>query len=646
MKRKIIFIILSTFFVYLNSIKNPFIFDDYGLIVENSLIKSFKFFKEYFTKCLFEGAGKKTTFYRPLQTISYALIYKISKLSPVGYHILNISLHTFCAILIFILLKEIYSEKISFLVSLLWAIHPINTEGVTYISGTADPLFLFFGLLGIYLYILYLSSKKYKFLFFSLLSFILSLLSKESSVLILPLFFLYLYCSEKIKKEEIKNYAIITSIFFIYLILRKIVLNFGEGLPEDIFLHRFYTAFVAFLTYISILIFPFILSMERHIPYIKTPKNIDFIIGLFFFIISLFLLYKKRKDKKILFPATLFLLNFLFHSNIFIPLNGNLREHWMYLGSIGFFILFISSIEKIKKEKIEKIILILILSLYSTRTILRNYDWGQPIKFYEKSIEYGFKDKKMFYNLASAYLYRNEYEKALKMFKFAENLYGNKKIVYQAIAICYYKLGDMKEAKNYYEKALKIDPYDPVSLTSLATIYYNTKEKEVSEIIKMLKLCIMKNPFYSYPYLLLGIIFYEKGDYKESIEYLKIANTMKPEDDISQSLLGMSYFYTGNIKEAEKYLNNAYNLKPDKWENIQNLAFFYKTTGNYKKAIPLYEKLIQIKKNDPDILNDLGLCYAMIGEKGKAKNIWEEIINKNPDYKPAKENLKILLNQK
>ncbi|MCM8805060.1 MAG: hypothetical protein NC833_07395, partial [Candidatus Omnitrophica bacterium] len=186
MKKKIIILSLTALFVYINSIFNPFIFDDYSLIVENPLIKNFKFFKEYFTKNLYEVSRDISGFYRPLQTISYFIIYKLFKLNPIPYHLLNIFLHIGCSILIFILLKEIYEEKISFLVSLLWSIHPINTESITYISGTADPLFLFFGLLGIYLYNL----NKFPL---SLLCFILSLISKETGILILPLFFLYQY---------------------------------------------------------------------------------------------------------------------------------------------------------------------------------------------------------------------------------------------------------------------------------------------------------------------------------------------------------------------------------------------------------------------------------------------------------------------
>ncbi|MCS7180006.1 MAG: tetratricopeptide repeat protein, partial [bacterium] len=484
---------------------------------------------------------------------------------------------------------------------------------------------------------------------FSYICFIFSLLSKETGVLILPLFFLYQYTIDKLNKKEKTNYIIITSIFLIYLMLRKIVLkNFGEPEVEEIFLYRFYTSFKAFLVYISILVFPFILSMERHLPYIKTARNIDFIIGFIYFVLFLYFLWKVREDRKILFAGVLFLINFLFHSNTIIPLNGNLREHWMYLGGIGFFIYFILVLEKIKKEKLKIILTTLIFTLYGTRTILRNYDWNNEIKFYEKSLKWGFEDWKIYYNLGVIYYNMKDYEKALKIFLKAESLFKKKlftkkkEIVYTAIAGCYANMKKTELAEEYYKKALEINPYNANALCSLATIYYKEKKKDISEIINMIKTCIKKNPTHRHSYFLMGRMLYEMKNFQESIKFFKIAISLDPNDDYSHLFLGMNYFNIGNKELAEKHLNIAYKLNPNNWENIQNLAFFYKETGNFTKAIPLYHKAIELKPNDLDLLNDLGLCYAMIGEKEKAKNLWIEILKKYPDYKPAKENLKIL----
>ncbi|MCM8817972.1 MAG: hypothetical protein NC915_00585, partial [Candidatus Omnitrophica bacterium] len=125
--RYFVFLFVISFLVYFNSTFNPFIWDDFSLIVENPYVKNFKLSFSSFGKDIYLEVSN---FYRPLQIIIYSIVYKLFKLNPVGYHFLNIFLHTGCAILFFLLLKEVYGERISFLASLLWAIHPVNTEAI------------------------------------------------------------------------------------------------------------------------------------------------------------------------------------------------------------------------------------------------------------------------------------------------------------------------------------------------------------------------------------------------------------------------------------------------------------------------------------------------------------------------------------
>ncbi|MCM8772470.1 MAG: tetratricopeptide repeat protein [Candidatus Omnitrophica bacterium] len=599
-KTKILFFLgIFSSIVYFNSIFNPFIFDDYGLIIENTFIKNFKYLKLLFTTNLYEGAGEKTLFYRPLQSLSYALIYKFFKLNPIPYHLLNIFLHIGCSILFFLLLKEIYGERIAFLSSLLWAIHPINTEAVTYIAGLADPLFLFFGLLGIYFY---KTGKK----FLTFIFFIFSLISKETGILILPLFFLYLYSTEKIKRQEIKNYVGITLIFIIYLILRQTILNFGKGQPEDIFIHRFYTAFHSFLIYISILIFPFILSMERHIPYIKTAKNLDFITGFIFFLFFIWFIYKKRTDKRIFFAGTLFLLNFLFHSNILIPLNGNLREHWMYMGGIGFFVYFVILIEMIKKGNLKKVLLILVFSLYGIRTILRNYDWNDPVKFYERTMKYFSVRKEIISNYAFTLLSNKKYEKALLYFK---SIYFEKPDDWKTlfgIAKCYLMLGNYDFALKYYYEGIKIKPDKYDIFVDIALIY--EKKGDVKKVIEILENLIKKEKEFQAPYILLGKIYLKQKNYELS----------------------------------KKYFEKSLELNPDEIISLKNLAKIYQLKGEHEKAIHYFERAIKIDPDDIYILNDYAISLSEIGEVKKAIKILKRILKRNPAFKPARINLEII----
>ncbi|MGC8976530.1 MAG: tetratricopeptide repeat protein [Candidatus Ratteibacteria bacterium] len=632
-KKYIIFLILITFLGYLNSIFNPFIWDDYQLIIENPYIRSFKNFRFYFTTDLFRG--KTSNFYRPLQTIFYSLIYKIFKLNPIPYHLLNIFLHIGCCLLFFILLKDIYGEKLSFLASILWAIHPINTEAITYISGTADPLFLFFGLLSIYLY-----NKNLKFL--SYISFIFSLLSKETGILILPLFFLYQYSINNLKKEKIPEYALITLLFLIYLILRKTVLNFGKAQPEEIFIYRFFTSFKAFLVYISILIFPFILSMERHIPYIKKATDIDFIGGFILFLLILYFLWKKRREKKILFALSLFIGNFIFHSNTIIPLNGNLREHWMYLGGIGFFIIFLILFDYIKKERFKFALIIFVFSLYGVRTILRNYDWKDPEKFYLKSVKYSFYPSQLYGNLCYFYIRNGDYEKSYQISKYIISRGLKNESILYVFGISCLNLKKYKEAEKSFYEVLKLNPENYEAYTELGELYYLKGEFEKSK--KFLKRSMELNQEYPKTYYILSKIYIIENNVEKLNECVDKLSQLVPDDFYPYYLKGMICKLIGNYEEANKNFNKSLSILKNKkdFNSLLNLGILYRESGKIDKAINLFYKLKELNPENLEILNEIGICYALKGDKEKAKKIWEEILKKNPEYYPAKENLKRL----
>ena len=117
--------------------------------------------------------------YNPLANFTFALEYKIVKDNPKWYHINNVLLHIICTLLIFVLMKRLgLTFFSSFLISLLFGIHPMHVESVAWITERKDVLFGTFYLLSLLFYISYFKSKKNIYYLLSILLFILSLLSK------------------------------------------------------------------------------------------------------------------------------------------------------------------------------------------------------------------------------------------------------------------------------------------------------------------------------------------------------------------------------------------------------------------------------------------------------------------------------------
>ena len=172
--------------VYYPSLHAPFIFDDISNIVDNNDIKNMGELKDKLIYPLKNGSFKdRNNPTRPLTYFTFALNYHFSKLDTYSYHLVNIMLHIFVTIMIFFLtyriLFYIYNKNrltLALIVSLLFAMHPMNTEVATYITHRSESLTSLFYLLSLMCFIKTIEGKKLLYPL-SILFFVLSLASKE-----------------------------------------------------------------------------------------------------------------------------------------------------------------------------------------------------------------------------------------------------------------------------------------------------------------------------------------------------------------------------------------------------------------------------------------------------------------------------------
>ncbi|MCA9404932.1 MAG: hypothetical protein KC684_00195, partial [Candidatus Omnitrophica bacterium] len=236
----IIFVICLALLAYGTTLGHSFVWDDFYLIVDNDFVKSWDnihllFKNDYLTPLnkldytgeMFIGSGELS--YRPVSTLSHFVEYHFWKLNPFGYHLTNMILHTINAILVYAfvcLLRQ--PKRISLLTSVLFAIHPVNSEVVNVISFREDLLVVFFGLLALIAYLFLCENRKYNFWIYcsSMVFYFLALFSKEMAITIpfLMLLSRYYVKQEKLSKESfwphIKKYGggyIILTLFYLWV---------------------------------------------------------------------------------------------------------------------------------------------------------------------------------------------------------------------------------------------------------------------------------------------------------------------------------------------------------------------------------------------------------------------------------------------
>ncbi|MBW1713909.1 MAG: hypothetical protein JRJ59_12265, partial [Deltaproteobacteria bacterium] len=143
---------------YANSFSVPFLFDDWANILGSSSIKDLSDIGRILATPRGEFVGG-----RPLANLTFAVNWALSGEGVWSYHLFNLLVHTGAALLLFGLVRRTlegprlapafgrHAVHLAFFSALLWAVHPLHTQAVTYISQRFESLMGFFFLLSMYL---------------------------------------------------------------------------------------------------------------------------------------------------------------------------------------------------------------------------------------------------------------------------------------------------------------------------------------------------------------------------------------------------------------------------------------------------------------------------------------------------------------
>ncbi len=552
--------------VYATSFGNEFIWDDAMLIVPNEYIRSWSYIPQIFSTDIHHFGLDNSNFYRPLQAISYMIDHTFWELNPMGYHISSVLIHIANASLVymnlFIILGHLdprrrkYIREISLATALIWLVHPIHTQVVTYAAGRADELVVFFMLASIFTFMTCRNA------WIAPVFFVGALLSKEYGV-ILPVFILLLNSFGLTVKRQSRwtNLIPFGIILAVYILLRVTVLNFPTDFSADLipgFFSRMMTSARAIVILLSLLIAPFDLSMDRNIEWSRSIFDIKVILSILFVIgmaIGGFL--ARRKLKVVSLGIGWFFVGYLLVLNI-VPMNANVSEHWMYMPSIGVLMALIWGGVRLIPEIDRRIfytVLGCIIVYFSVFLIQRNADFKNEITFYNQILERKYANPRVHYNLGCAYFYE------------AQNLEGE---AYKAL-----------EEKSY---------------------------KHLSEAIRL-------KPDYAAAYGNLGQLEYRRGNIDRAIQLYQKANSIKDNLIENRANLGIAYVKTKQYNLAVGELSRALELNPNHLGALNNLGIVYGSMGDYKNAERFFRRALSVSPKDPSANKNMQHLYKLMKAK-------------------------------
>lgn len=483
----LIIILLLTVIVYSNSIHNQFLnWDDDLSVVNNPHIQSL------------DGSHIINIFshsyngmYQPLVMISFAINYALHGLHPEGYHIANLLFHLLNILLVFFFIRLMFKNiSLALITAVIFAVHPMHVESVSWITERKDVLYAFFFLFSLIMYLKYLQTNyKMHYLLWAFLLYLCSLLSKTNAIT-LPLVLITIdlfYNRLKTKKALYEKipFFLFALVFGVISIISQEVLSLGAfRIVNYSIFDRLVIGCNAFVFYMVKFIFPVHLSALYPFPLKANGFLPMHYYGSVLLLIAILygtirLIIKKSVEKetldKIIFAALFF--TFTVSVVIFIPVGkADVADRYTYIPYIGLTVLFYYLADVLIKNRFRIIIMItglLIIFLFSIISFQRNKIWKDSNSLWSDVIEKYPSSELAYYGRGNFKQSVADFQSALIDFNKAINLYPDFAMAYNNRGAIKLYLKDMNGALTDLNKSILLDPKDHWAYYNRALVFLN-----------------------------------------------------------------------------------------------------------------------------------------------------------------------------
>ncbi len=620
--------------VYSNTLNAPFQWDESVHLVDNPLVKNLRYFAH-------PSEGQSAEQYkfvmrRYIAFLTFALNYKIHGFSVVGYHIVNIAIHIANTVLVYLLVLLTFRTPffkpsrftihhspslIAFFSAILFAVHPLQTEAVTYVMERFASLAAFFYLLSIAAYIKARQkavnseevngeskTKKYSvgifaWYFLSVLSAVCAMKTKENAFTLPIVIMLYEFCffsrphhpSLPLKGGGLsKAFTIHLSrfTFLIPLLLTLFIIPLTHmsqgGYPQfdpDTYGHIYsrstylYTEFRVIVTYLRLLFFPVNQNLVYDYPVFKSFFAPQVMLS-FLFLTALFGLgvYMVKQPKGQVKVQT--------ESALAVSHPQPLPEPAFRLIGFGILWFFITI-------SVESSVIPLWMLIFEYRVYLPSAGFFIALCTALCMLLGRFRverEKRMMFQLAGLIII------VLSGLTYVRNsVWTDKIVLWKDVA-----------AKN---------PRSELAYNNLGVAYLYIKQPD--KAIEMFDRAVSLSPLFVLPYHNMGEAFSQKKEYDKALEAFTRANAIH-KNYATYTGISRVYIEKGEYSLALTNLFKALALNPHYEPALYYVALCYSNTGKYKEARQVYDKILHDDPYNSDVYRNRGEMHMGHKEYSKA----------------------------
>jgi protein O-mannosyl-transferase len=585
-------ILLLTLLAFFPSLFNGFVnWDDYAYIVDNPLVKSLSWTT---IRHLFDTDTYVVGNYHPLTVLSHCIEYSIAGLNPLLYHLDNLLLHLGNVALVFLLCRRLSPAlPVAVLTALLFAVHPMRVESVTWAAERKDVLYTLFFLLSTLSYLSYLE-KKYspKHYLLCLLLFVCSLLSKGQAV-VLPLTFILLDYYRQRKPdmrallEKIPFFAL-SLLFGLLAMSAQHTSLTGERLEKYSIPERLLFAGYGLLQYLYKLILPVKLSCFYGYPVKpggELPASVYLASAAVLLLLVLLFLFRKRR--LLLFGALYFLLTIVIVLQLLPVGDAIIADRYTYIPYLGLFFIAAHLLAGLLEKPSLKTPVISGIAIYFVilcgLTFSRTRDWRDSETLWTDVIRKYPETALAYSNRGVVKLNSNRAAEALEDFNKA--LKYNPRYV-EAFNNRGNALGKMQlydQEIEAYTQALRIAPGYTTARFNRGLAYANANRHDLA--LKDYEEVQKQDPLNPKLYYSKAMAYRNLGRDSLALAGYTRAAELDPSFSDAWTNRGNIYFRQGRFEEAIRDYNEALRIDPSSGKSWYNRSAAWFSRKDYQKAL-------------------------------------------------------------
>ncbi|MEO8514493.1 MAG: tetratricopeptide repeat protein [Ignavibacteria bacterium] len=668
--KKALYIILAvvSFAVYANALSNEFVFDDESVVQGDPTITSLSNIPKFFTGEL--GFHKVIgAYFRPVVSTSYAIDYSLWQLNPVGFHLTNILIHIINVLLFFTLLmlmfektQSAYKEYAILIAALIFAVHPIHTEVVAWVSGRTDGLACTFFFAAFIYYLKYSKEPSNKNLALTLVLYFLSLLSKEMAITLPAVIILYDMVINKndfkeLLKKRIVMYGSLIVLSGLFMLLRWWALS--QVVPRQTYFY-FYdrSTMTAILTMLQTIPLYFRLSIApygmlyHYSGYLPDILNISDYRAIFAIVFLLVMggaaVYFVKRAPYISYAILIFFVTLLPVMNI-VPTMNFMADRFLYIPSMFFSIIIGAVLLRYFTQKHYNLIMTLsgaVLILFCYMTVTRNAEWKTNDILFQSAE--GRPGTVTYVNLGNIYANKGNYDVAEVYYRKAIDLRKETLIAHNNIGKIFMVKANYDSAYWYINRAYLLDTLSPEPQFTLAQMYQ--RKGDINQAIKWLEKLTTFAPNYnnaSQMLMELKTISQQpnnmNGNNLNGTNQQQMPPVVKDEKLEKVRVLEESSYKNYQAKNYDKAigeLDELIKMAPDRASGYyNNIGMCYMDQQKYKEAIENFEAAVKTDAKFSSAYNNIGTCYERMNNIPKARESYSKAIEVDPTNELAKQNL-------